>query len=315
MNRRIPRIVAVIFVSALVGLSVVARAQQTPPTTAPATTEATLEPTEAVVVKVAGTVRAAPVVLPPDKPEWKPVHVGDRLGGGTVLRTGLRSSVLLQFGDTTIVKIDRVTSATIDQFYRTAQLQKVELDVGYGSVRAGVAEGALESDMTIQTPVATLTKRGTWNFGVEYEAVTGRFRFFVEDYGLVEALNQLTQKRQSIAAGQYVTQAMIRWIERASFARLVPILDIYGLTGTEVQFVEWQDSGQSVVDPGGGLAIYSASGLDRTALNNALIGQGVRPPTTLQTPTPTGGGGINRAEGNFGTGGISVPSGAAKDRR
>ncbi len=282
-----------------------------PPATAqvaasgPATTQpAGARDAAAVVVKVAGNVRAAPVPDAGGQPQWREVKVGDRLGGGTQIRTALRSSVLLQFGDSTIVKIDRVTSATVAQFYQTAQEQRVKLDLGYGAVRAGVAEGTLQSDMTIETPVATLTRRGTWNFGIEYEAVTGRFRMFVDEHGLIEALNQLTRQRRLVEAGQYVTQAMIRWIETAKFDRQVRVTDMFGLRGDELVFANLFDTGRAVVNPGGG------AGLMTPGAGGGATAPGSTPfvPFTPVPPTP---GVTDRPEGNFGTGGL-VPPAAAK---
>ena len=57
-------------------------------------------------------------------------------------------------------------------------------------VRAGVAEGGLKSDFTIDSPVATLSKRGTWNFALYYERETERFEISLLDRGLVEAIDK-----------------------------------------------------------------------------------------------------------------------------
>lgn len=282
------------------------------PTTHPATAPADAEAASAVAVKVAGDVRTAPTTDAGQPPVWRPVTAGDQLGPGSRVRTGLRSSLLLQFGDSTIVKIDRVTLATVAQFYRTAQEQRVKLDLGYGAVRAGVAEGTLQSDMTIETPVATLTRRGTWNFGVEYEAVTGRYRMFLDDHGLVEALNQLTRERRLLLSGEYVTQAMIRWIETARFDRHVSIQEVFGLKGAEVTYNTLFDSGLGVVDPGAGPATLLArtSGVPGAAAGAAAAAAatGLVPLGALPFLPP--GGAIDRPEGNFGTGGLIPPPAA-----
>lgn len=265
----------------------------------------------AVAVRVVGKVLAAPVLPPGGVPHWSPVREGQRLASGTQLRTGIRSSVLLQFGDNVIVQVDRLTSATIAQFYQTARQQSIRIDLGYGAVRAGAAEGMIESDMTIQTPVATLTKRGTWGFGLEYEAVTGRFRAFLADRGLIDVMNQLTNQRQSLAPGQYVTQAMIHWIQTAKFDRSVPIQDVFGLTRTETEFQAYQGDGMGVLYPGGGSGGFNPAGRDPGALYADIAGQqagqltGLPPGTFITQP---GGGNIFvRPEGNFGTGGAVLP--------
>lgn len=255
----------------------------------------------AVVVKLAGDVRAAEVAAEGQEPQWHPLKVGDRVAAGTLIQTKNRSSVLLQFGDTAIARIGSYTSATVAQFHRTAQTQNVKLDLGYGAVRAGVAEGAFESDMTIETPVATLTKRGTWNFGIEYEAVTGRFRIYLADRGLVEALNQITNERRRLLAGQYLTHLMTRWIETAKFDRQVPILDVFGLTGAETDFNLWNDSGLSVLSGGGGAALDL--GDPRKRPRSGQFGFQQRPRLPLRPLA----GGLDRPEGNFGTGGAIIP--------
>ncbi len=259
----------------------------------------------AVVVKVAGNVRMAPVVDAGQPIEWRPVSVGDRLPPGTQVRTSLRSSLLLQFGDSTIVKIDRATNATVSQFYRTAQQQRVKLDLGYGAVRAGVASGTLESDMTVETPVATLTRRGTWNFGIEYEAVTGRFRIFIEEHGLIEALNQLTNERRSLSSGEYLTYAMIRWIEAFKFDREIFVLDEFGLRGQESLAAHMNGSGRSILLPGGSPVLFGP----RATLNAPSGRQAFGPILPVVGPVPPTPplGVVDRPEGNFGTGGAILP--------
>jgi len=275
-----------------------------------ATAPAEQEGPAAVAVRVVGKVLSAPVVPLGGVPQWTPVREGQRLAAGTQLRTGIRSSVLLQFGDNVIVQVDRVTSATIAQFYQTARQQSIRIDLGYGAVRAGAVEGMIESDMTIQTPVATLTKRGTWGFGLEYEAVTGRFRAFLADRGLIDVINQLTNQRQSLAPGQYVTQAMIHWIQTAKFDRTVPIQDVFGLTRTETEFQAYQGDGMGVLQPGGS-SNFNTAGRDPAALYADITGEHAGqltglPPGAFITQ-PGGGTVFVRPEGNFGTGGAVLP--------
>lgn len=265
-------------------------------TTRPATDEVAMT---AVAVKAVGSIQAADVPAEGQAAAWRPVRVGDRLGAGTMIRTGLRSSLLLQFGDNTIVKIDRVTSATIAQFHRTATTQRVKLDMGYGAIRAGVSEGTVQSDMTIETPAATLTRRGTWNFGIEYEAVTGRFVIYLEGDGLVEALNKLTEEQRLLERGQYVTEAMIRWIETADFDRYIPIPDWAGMTDTDWEFNVRNESGRTVLNVGGGSNAWSQARLEPV---NPVTRTGVPVFPLIPILVPPGRGVVDRPEGNFGTG-------------
>lgn len=288
------------------------------PASAPTATQpAGARTPSAIAVKVTGDVRAASLGEPGEKLSWRPVAAGDHLASGTLIRTGLRSALLLQFGDNVIVKIDRATSMTVAQFYRSAHEQRIKLDLGYGAVRAGVAEGAIQSDMTIETPVATLTRRGTWNFGIEYEAVSGRFRIFVEDHGVVDALDQLTRQRRTLIAPEYVTQAMIRWIETAKFDRYVPIQDAFGLTRGDRLFEVYYGTGRGVVNAGGGAdtlnAVQPGAGLNAAEIVSQRQGAGTSfgpLPTIPLTP-----GVRDRPEGNFGTGGAVIPTNLMKKGR
>jgi hypothetical protein len=295
------------------GWSAMAQPATAPTATRPAVVPAGAQAMTAVVVKVAGKVQAAAVVESGREPEWRPVAVGERLAPGTQIRTGLRSSVLLMFGDNAIVKIDRVTSATVAQFYQSRQEQRIKLDLGYGAVRAGVAEGVIQSDMTIETPVATLTRRGTWNFGIEYEAVSGRFRIFVEDRGMVTALDELTNQRRTVLSHEYVTQAMIRWIETAKFDRQIPIQDIFGLRRGDRTFEVYDGGGLGVVDPGGGAYVQNVAKPGEGVTYAGIVGQQQAGalPTGLPNLLPRV---VNRPEGNFGTGGAILPSDRLKKR-
>jgi hypothetical protein len=248
----------------------------------------------AQVITVSGNVSYALLDEKGAPGQWKEAKVGDRLPAGSWIRTQIRSKVGLAFGDDTVVVVDRATLASIDQFHRTGDTKHVRLGLGHGTVRGGVAETTLRSDMTIETPTATLSKRGTIDFGISYEPSTNRFRVYLGGPGLVEALNKLTNDSQLVRPGQYVTQAMIRWIETATFDRWVPVVDTFGMSNAEKMFNAMNDSGTAVVDPGGGANIYGIGGRNagQTLSNNTF---NMSPPTPGSTVIP-------RPEGNFGTG-------------
>jgi hypothetical protein len=294
----------------VMALTAVSTAWAQPAATQPATTGAvqtrpaeSIDPMSARIVQLAGRVQVAQADPAGEIGPWEDARVGDRLPAGTRIRTRLRSQVVLMFGDDSVVLIDRATLASIDQFHRTADTKFVRLGLGHGAIRAGVAETTLRSDMTIETPTATLSKKGTIDFGIEYEPSSGRFRIFLAREGLVEALNKLTGERRTVLPGQYVTQAMIRWITTATFDRRVALADLFGLTGSEQWFNAMNGSGRGAVEPGGGMQA-----------GNVGPGQGGQTPTGPGTQftrlgrlTPLTPGAIERPEGNFGTGGAVVP--------
>lgn len=255
---------------------------------------------EATAVKVVGNVLYA-LAGPDGKPgEFKPVKEGDKLPAGAIIQTRLRSKVLLAFGPDTVVLVDRVTMASIDQFHRSGDTKRIQLGLGHGLVRAAAVETTLRSDMTISSPVATLSKRGTLDFGMRYEPGTGRYIVFLNEQGLIELMDWLRDLSRRIEPGQYVTQALLTWIETRTLDRYIPITDDWGLTDSEDRFnALLGGEGLGVVDPGGGfnnlLGEYSPSN------RPASSGQG-QPKPPVVPPGPGGPLRLVRPEGNFGTG-------------
>lgn len=273
------------------------------PTTQAAATQATgTRPVDeryrARVIEVEGRVGYALVDAGGELGPWQSAKVGTELPAGARIRTGLRSKIIMAFGDDTVVEIDRATLASIDQFHRSADTKVIRLGLGHGAVRAGVAETTLRSDMTIETPTATLSKRGTMGFSMTYEPVAGRFRIALADEGLVEALNKITDDMRSVRPGEHVTQAMRRWIETARFNRYVPVATYFGLTDSEQNYMVGSGGeGRAVASPGEG-----GNSNNTTSWDSKSIQRIQRPGYRPMTPIDFGDGVIDRPEGNFGTG-------------
>jgi hypothetical protein len=274
-------------------LLLVTQAWGQPPaqTTQPATQPAGRTPIKARVLEVRGDVKHAPL----DSTDWQACQVDDEYPEQTVILTGVRSSVKFQIGDDntyTALVIDPVSQTILSEAYRTADTKRVRIGVGYGRMRAGVAEGGLKSDFTVDCPVATLSKRGTWDFGLFYERGTQHFEIFLLDQGLVEALDKLTQQRRTLQPHELVTQAMRRWADEAQLLRNVPIADMLGQSDIEVAFNELEnpEGGMMVLlDLSSSFAATSFSELIRTQLPLTPI---------RQVPIRT----RARPEGFFGTG-------------
>jgi hypothetical protein len=156
-----------------------------------------------------------------------------------------------------VILVERATLASIDQFLNSTEAEWIRLGLGHGAIRGGVAETTLRSNLTIDTPTATLSKKGTIDFRIAYEPSFHQFKISLAEEGLVEALDKLTRESRRVYPGQYVTQAMVRWVDTAAFDRLVPIVDVLGQTGLEKLFNVLNNSGLAVVEPGGGAAIWS----------------------------------------------------------
>ncbi|HON67981.1 MAG TPA: hypothetical protein PLS23_15950, partial [Phycisphaerae bacterium] len=254
------------------------------------------------VLRVVGNVQYA-LPDPDGQPgEFQPVREGDRLPAGAIIQTRLRSKVMLAFGPDTVVLIDRVTMASIDQFHRTGDTKKVQLGLGHGLISAAAVEGTLRSDMTISSPVATLSKRGTMDFGMRYEPGTGRYIVFLNEEGLVELIDWLRDAQRTLEPGQYVTQALLRWIEMRTLDRYVPINDPWGMTVAEFRWNAWYGSqGLGVVEPGLGAYTFRAdySPSNRPPPRPTQI---LSVPPVFLPPAPGGPLQVGRPEGNFGTG-------------
>jgi len=287
----------------LAAIAAICIAQTTPPArpvAAPATAPAGQTGLKVKVIEMAGDVKWSPL----DSKDWKPVKVGDEFPEQTQILTGLRSSAKLQIGDEepyTVMLIDSVGRTIISEANKTADTKKVRVGVAYGRVTAGVAEGGLKSDFTVDSPVATLSKRGTWGFSLMYERGTDAFEIGLADRGLVEALNQITGERRTVQPKEAVTQAMRRWLDQARLVKNVAIVDVMGQSDVDVAFNRLQQDGLGVLNPGSGrgavldLSNVGAAGDFANLVERSL--SNVPQVFDNQNRNP-----IERPEGFFGTG-------------
>lgn len=251
------------------------------------------------VIDVKGDVKHAPL----DSKEYKPCAVGDEYPEMTKILTGINSSVKLQIGDEepyTAMVIDRVSKVTLSELTRTSDSKRVRVGVANGSIRAGVAEGGLKSDFTVDSPVATLSKKGTWGFGLYYERDTDSFEISLLDQGLVEAFNKVTGGKRIVLPRELVTETMKRWLDQVQTVRNVAIADILGQEDMTVAFNKFRSDGLGVLDPGSGSSVFNLSNsqarqdfanLIRRSLPNNLASIDVNDLILAR-----------RAEGFFGTG-------------
>lgn len=259
------------------------------------------EPFEATAIKVVGNVSYARANPDGTPGEFKPLREGDRLGAGTIVETRLRSKVMLAFGPDTVVLIDRVTRANIDQFHRAGDTKKIQLGLGHGLIRAAAVETTLRSDMTISNPIATLSKRGTLDFGMRYEPGSGRYVVFLNEEGMVELFDSLRDAHRTIGPGQYVTQALLTWIQTRTLDNYIPITDPWGITRDEFRWNAQFGRGVAVIEPGAGLGNFFSQ---YSPSNRLGTGGGFSSPPVVPVGPVSPGGPLQliRPEGNFGTG-------------
>ncbi len=240
--------------------------------------DAGVTPLTARVVEVVGDVTQAPVGTSPlDAESWKPVVEEGELSAGTLLRTGIRSRVILLFGEENLVGIKAMTLASINDFYQTEDAKVIRLGLGYGTVRGGSTEGTLRSDLIIDSTQATLAKRGTEGWQIQVEPYTGRFSISLARHGLVEALQKATGQQRRIRPGEYATDLNIgkMWINQAQFDRTVKLVAVESMSTADLDFSTAQSRGIGTVAPGAGSEAVSFA--RRTPQRDFVVDQVIDP--------------------------------------
>lgn len=274
------------------------------------------------VHELQGNVRVAPMGTNPLLKEgWRPVKQGESLHTGQIVHVPFRGKLKLiarPADPPTVLLFDTGTLVQISELSLKDGVAKSRLDLGYGLVKAGVAESGTRSDMEITGPTATLSKKGTDIFGFEVRP-DGRFNMFLTDQGrgLVQAIQ--TQSGQAgglnamrsrfLTPGQWITQQMARAIDNVQFDRNVNVSDLYGLKGMDQLFTMLNDRGIGFLlpagsnplnllgnnPPNGGQPKGGPPNQQGQSLGGTLLSQGV-------------GGGRIVGVGNFGIGQGTVPS-------
>ncbi len=269
------------------------------------------QPLVAIAIEVNGDVSFAPLDPNGAVGEFAPLEVDQELSELTVVRTGVLSSAKFQFGREepySAAVLDSASELTLSEINKDNTSKRVRLGLSYGQVRAGVAEGGLQSDFTIDSPIASLSKEGTWDFYMSYEQYTQRFEIGLLEFGLVKALNRATGQSRRVLPQQYVTNTLRLWLDQADRRSAVAINDMLGQSDIEIAYNRLQNDGLGVIEPGSGRVTQlqlnnpTAQGLFADTIRNSIggplpIGGGpVIPPNVITPPA------IRRPEGFFGTG-------------
>lgn len=248
-----------------------------------------------------------PDVLVGDATEPQPCRVGEEYFAPVTIRTGQFQSVTVKIGDEepeTIVQIDPNSWLKLSEAGIVKGTKNTRVNLGYGKVRGGVAEGGIPSNFTIETPNATQSKAGTWNFGIEYERGTGRYRAFLLDRGLAFVRNHDKHLTRELAVGQSVTQDMRLWSDESQIRRNVPVPDVLGQEDIQIAFNRRNNSGLGLLQPGDGRRpifelTQRTEGGAFSLFNRRNGGVPVfTPPRPIDIEFPP----IRRPEGDFGTG-------------
>lgn len=209
------------------------------------------------VIEVTGKVRVAKFGTDPTSDTgWRPVKKGELLTAGLQIHTGLRSKVKLAAYPAeppTVILLEQLTLVGINDLRFSGESgrmrAKSRIGLGYGAIRAGVAEGEVRSDMEIASPVATLSKKGTDIFRFEFRDNRWSMSLSPLGRGQIQAIQHrysgiVGGRRwtggplvtRNVFAGQLVTQAMARTIDTTVSFRNINVRDIFGLEDIEIRF-------------------------------------------------------------------------------
>jgi len=117
------------------------------------------EPVQVTVAEVTGQAQWMDAAA--EEVSWTTIKKNDVLSELVVIRTGLRSSVILKFEDRSLVTIRSGTKIGIAEARRSGTSATTRLGLKYGSIRAKVDSTTGPSDFQVSTPVATLSVRGS----------------------------------------------------------------------------------------------------------------------------------------------------------
>ena len=124
-------------------------------TTAPTATAKTLQ------IEVISVTGIAEKRLVEGDGKWAPIKAGEKLSDLTIIRTGMRSKVVLKFADYGEMTVKSATKMGLREFRKREGKVRNYLSLKYGSMRMSVDSSRGEVDARVSTPVATLSVRGS----------------------------------------------------------------------------------------------------------------------------------------------------------
>ncbi len=202
-------------------------AQDKPPAAAPAPAGQAFK---ATVASVSGS--AQKLLTTAKEPKWEPLKAGDQLDEMTVIRTGLRSKVVLKLADRGEFTLDSATKMGIAELRKSGQQVSAAVGLKYGMVRASVESARGPNDVRIATPTATLAVRHSKanvafaEFGMGLHVQQSPWR----------ATNNVSLVR-TFYPGQVTNDNLTPWNTLAPLLRAIYFGDHRGLTPSERQFL------------------------------------------------------------------------------
>ena len=109
------------------------------------------------MIKVVGNVEVAPV----GSEKWRKVKLGEQLGAENIIRTGIASSCVLSYGNAAMIQVKSCSAVRLGDYLAKPDKTTIRLQLSYGRVRTGVGHARIKTDLSVATPIATLSVRGT----------------------------------------------------------------------------------------------------------------------------------------------------------
>lgn len=95
-------------------------------------------------------------IMPPNTFQWLPIEKGNTFPEGTLIRTGIFSSVSLVFADSSVAIVDSFTLMAVERFSKSGDVVTTRLNLIVGSSVSSLNDGtSFENDYKIVTPSFT----------------------------------------------------------------------------------------------------------------------------------------------------------------
>jgi hypothetical protein len=232
------------------------------PTSSPATAPAEDRP--AKVLSVSG--RAQKLLAGQGQDKWQDLVAGDLLDKHTVIRTGLRSRVVLKFQDRAEVIIEDATKIGISEFLQAGPQVQAKIGLKYGSIHVDVPKDNGPTDFSVSTPVATLSIRGTAG-AIDFSSDTGLH--LSSERGVWRAVSG--RHHRDVGAGQSTTGTLTPHLELVQTNRSTSLGDFFGGTDSaERNFL--QNNGNT------GRGVIIITGSSSTNTQTTPTGNSTSPP-------------------------------------
>lgn len=185
---------------------------------------------QAIVVSVSGS--AQKMLSSAPEPKWEPLKAGDRLDEMTVIRTGLRSKVVLNLADRGEVDVESATKVGIAELRKSGQQVSAAIGLKYGMVRATVESARGPNDVRIATPTATLAVRHS-KANVAFTEVGMGLQVQQSPWRVRSNVNLV----RTFYPGQVTNDRLTAWHNLAPLMRAIYLGDNRGLTRDELDFL------------------------------------------------------------------------------